>query len=154
MLRIDKAIRPPGLIRSSKTYSLFFDTDRVYGIAVGRASMKVGSVPMFGGASSFAGKVLTPTIERAIDHAYAPKIAAGEAGIDVNKLPELATQKYNFNIPYSSITELIVATDYIQGPYIKIKFGSEKLKLIFRDKTKAEVEALAQNFHHEIIVKK
>lgn len=153
MKRIDKVVRPPGLIRSSKTYSLFFDTDHLYGIAVGRAGMKVGTVPVFGLASRMASKAINPSIENAFTKAYAPRIAEGEASIDTTKLPELAKIKYNFDIPYASITKVVVANDPIQGPYIKLNFEKEKLKLIFRDKTLDELKILAKDFGHEVMTK-
>lgn len=154
MLRVDKAIRPPGLIRSAKTYSLFFDDASLYAIAVGPASMKVGTIPTLGGIAGLAGKIMTAPIENAFANAYAPKVAAGELAIDVAKIPELAKVKNNLIIPFSAITEIIVATDLVQGPYLKLIFAGKKLKFIFRDKTKTELEALAQNFGQQVTVKR
>ncbi|MDO8509774.1 MAG: hypothetical protein Q7S24_01375 [bacterium] len=153
MLRVDKAVRPPGLIRSAKTYSLFFGSDCLYAIAVGPASMKVGHINTSEVVGSLVGKIVSAPIENAFANAYAPKIAVGEAAIDVTKLSELAKAKHNFIITFSSITEVVVATDLVQGSYLKLVFAGEKLKFIFRDKTKTEIESLAQNFGHQVTVK-
>jgi hypothetical protein len=143
MLRIDKAVRTPGLIRPAKTYSVFFTDDCFYALVTGPASMKVT-------ANSIGA---TGAIEDAFAGMYAPKIAAGEAAIDTTRLSELAKNKHNFAFPYTTITEVVVGTDHIQGSYIQIVGGGEKLRLHFRGKSKAEVETLARNLNHEVVVK-
>ena len=153
MQRIDKVVRPPGLIRSAKTYSLFFDTDRFYAIVTGRAGMKVGSIATFGIFSGVVTKAIKGPIENAFAKKYAPEITEGEKRATVAALPELAKEKYSMCVPFSSITSIIVGTDAVQGPYLSLITAKEKIKFLFRDKTQAEVEVLARNFGREVVVK-
>lgn len=153
MQRIDKAIRPPGLIRSAKTYSLFFDTDRFYAIVTGPAGMKVGNIATFGIFSGAVTKAIKKPIEDGFAKAYGPKVTAGEERLTIMALPELAKEKYSMCLPFSDITSVIVGTDAAQGPYLQLITAKEKIKFLFRDKTQAEIETLARNFGREVVVK-
>lgn len=153
MQRIDKAVRPPGLIRSAKMYSLLFDTDRLYAIVTGPAGMMVGTIPMFGALSGAVTKTIKKPIENMFSNAYAPKVTAGEERITSGVPAELAKEKDCFAIPYSTISAVEVGTNPVQGPYLKLIFDTKKLQLFFRDKTQAEVESLARNFGREVMVK-
>ena len=153
MQRIDKAVRGPGLIRSAKTYSLFLDKDRLYAIVTGPAQMNVGTMATYGVMSGPVTKAVKKPAENFFANKYAPKIAEGEAGIDETKLTELATTKHNFAIPFASLSEVTVETHPVQGPFLKLNTGKEKLEFYFRDKTQVEVEALAKGFGQQVIVK-
>lgn len=152
MQRIDGVVRPPGLIRSAKTYSLFIDQGTLYAIVTGPGTMNVGT--MLGSpATMVAGEIVKGPITNAIAKKRAPAITAAEAVIDPAKLPELAKIKHNFAIPFGAMTYIEVGTHPVQGPYLELKAGKEKLVFYFRDKTQAEVETLAKSFGQTVTVK-
>ncbi len=153
MQRIDKVVRGPGLIRSAKTYSLFLDKDILYTIVTGPAQMNVGTLATFGMVAGAVTSAVKKPAENFFANKYAPKIAEGEAAIEVAKLPELAGIKHNFAIPFGSMSEIVVGTHPVQGPFLKLNTSKEKLEFYFRDKTQAEVETLAKSFGQAVTVK-
>jgi hypothetical protein len=112
--------------------------------------MKVGTIATMGVASGVVSGIIKKPIEDAVANHYAPKIAAGEKGINENSLPELAKEKNNFYIPFDTIIAIKVSTDAVQGPYLELTIPKEKLRFLFRDKTQAEVESLAKDFGKKV----
>ncbi len=128
--RLDRFVKPAGLISSAKTYSILKDAKHWYFIHTGPSANDVRTQGL-----------VQKLAVMSLNNVYEKKILEGEKRIDTEKLEELLKLKNCFSISANDVLSIEVTSNIFQGVVLNIKSSNKKVKLICAAHSKEEVES-------------
>ena len=131
-MRIDRAVRPPGLIRRARTHSLFADAEGLWVICTGPAGRAVA-----------VDNALEQFAVNKVYAAYEKKIVEGEARLATVPLAELAKEKHSRHFALTDIAEAAVDETFSGVVRLTLRAAGEKLAFEFHPSRKNEVAEFA-----------
>ena len=135
-MRIDKAVSPPGWIKSAECFSLFCDPRGLFVIKTGRG-WRIGYSP---------GGLVGATLGQAAVNAVVGSMQQSATEVERTLNPanldgEVRARKGSVFLPWNEVSDVVVKTRHHGLPELAFKGGSSKYRFQFEQGRDPELEA-------------